>query len=275
MIQERKTMSEKTNFTGQAGEDLEGVYNEALVKSLLLSPERIQRYPLASKYDPKWIFDNEAGSHCLWLMEALCQELELKPGMRVLDLGCGSAIESIFLAKEFGVQVWATDLGFNPSDNLQRICQAGVQDNVFPIKANARDLPYAQKFFDVAVSINSLQLYATDDLFLSRHLIPLVKPDGQIGVVVPGLRQEFYDGVPEYIKPYWDNDFYCWHSPDWWRTHWLHTGLVDVRLADLFSDGEGYTIFNTWGKVMQRKRRLVDIDGGRNISFVRVITRVK
>ena len=34
----------------------------------------------------------------------------LEPGMRVLDLGCGKGLSSIFLAKEFGVQVWAADL---------------------------------------------------------------------------------------------------------------------------------------------------------------------
>ena len=29
--------------------------------------------------------------------------MELEPGMRVLDMGCGKAISSIFLAKEFDV----------------------------------------------------------------------------------------------------------------------------------------------------------------------------
>ena len=38
--------------------------------------------------------------------------------MRVLDLGCGLAMSSIFLRREFDVQVWATDLWFNASENL-------------------------------------------------------------------------------------------------------------------------------------------------------------
>ena len=41
--------------------------------------------------------------------------------MRVLDLGCGVAASSIFLRREFGVQVWATDLWFHASDNVPRI----------------------------------------------------------------------------------------------------------------------------------------------------------
>jgi len=37
--------------------------------------------------------------------------------MRVLDLGCGKALSSIFLAKEYGTQVWATDLWISATDN--------------------------------------------------------------------------------------------------------------------------------------------------------------
>ncbi len=39
------------------------------------------------------------------------------PGLRVLDLGCGRASSSIFLCREFGVQVWAADLWFSASEN--------------------------------------------------------------------------------------------------------------------------------------------------------------
>jgi cyclopropane fatty-acyl-phospholipid synthase-like methyltransferase len=50
--------------------------------------------------------------------------------MRVLDLGCGRAASSIFLHREFGVQVWAMDLWFNASENMQRIRDAGVEEKV-------------------------------------------------------------------------------------------------------------------------------------------------
>jgi ubiquinone/menaquinone biosynthesis C-methylase UbiE len=68
------------------------------------------RFPRSSRYDGRWIVDNLMGPHVLWLAEHLCGALELRPGMRVLDLGCGKAISSIFLAKEFGVQVVAAGL---------------------------------------------------------------------------------------------------------------------------------------------------------------------
>jgi cyclopropane fatty-acyl-phospholipid synthase-like methyltransferase len=78
------------------------------------------------------------GANSLWLAEWLADALKLQPGMRVLDLGCGRACSSIFLRREFGVQVWAADLWFSVSENMQRIRDAGVEDGVFPLHADAR-----------------------------------------------------------------------------------------------------------------------------------------
>ena len=47
------------------------------------------RFPRASSYDPHWLIDNWMGPHVLWLAEWLAERLDLRPGMRVLDLGCG------------------------------------------------------------------------------------------------------------------------------------------------------------------------------------------
>jgi cyclopropane fatty-acyl-phospholipid synthase-like methyltransferase len=41
-------------------------------------------------------------------------------------MGCGKAISSIFLAKEFGVEVWAADLWVKPTENWERIRGAGL-----------------------------------------------------------------------------------------------------------------------------------------------------
>ena len=119
-------------------------------------------FPLSSKYDPNWVIENEMGPNVLWLTEALCQVMPLEAGMRVLDMGCGKAMSSIFLAKEFGVQVWATDLWIKPTENWARIREAGFENQVFPIYAEARSLPYASEFFDAIVSLDSYHYYGTD-----------------------------------------------------------------------------------------------------------------
>jgi cyclopropane fatty-acyl-phospholipid synthase-like methyltransferase len=116
----------------------------ARLKDVLVS----MQFPRSNEYDPEWIITNQMGLNPLWLTEWLCEKMPLTSGMRVLDLGCGKALSSIFLAKEYGVQVWAADLWIKPTDNYERIRQAEVEDQVFPIHADARSLPFAEGYFD-------------------------------------------------------------------------------------------------------------------------------
>jgi ubiquinone/menaquinone biosynthesis C-methylase UbiE len=158
------------------------------------------------------------------MTEWLTSALDLQPGMRVLDLGCGRAVSSIFLHREFGVQVWATDLWFSVSENSQRIRDAGVEDGVFPIHADARSLPYADDFFDAIVSIDSFPYYGTDDTYLN-YLARFVKPGGPIGIAGAGLMQEIEGPIPEHLRNWWTPDLWCLHSAPWWRRHWEKTGI--------------------------------------------------
>ena len=75
------------------------------------------RYPRSDGYDPYWVLTNQMGPNALWLLESLTEVMSFEPGMKVLDLGCGKAMTSIFLAKEFGVDVWATDLWIPAAEN--------------------------------------------------------------------------------------------------------------------------------------------------------------
>jgi SAM-dependent methyltransferase len=85
-----------------------------------------ERFPRSSKYHPDWVIASASGgANSLWLIEWLAERLDLEPGMRVLDLGCGLAASSIFLRREYGVQVWATDLWFGASAVGPRSPRAG------------------------------------------------------------------------------------------------------------------------------------------------------
>jgi cyclopropane fatty-acyl-phospholipid synthase-like methyltransferase len=53
-----------------------------------------------------------------------------------------------FMAKKYGIQVWAVDLWIKQTDNYERIRQVGAEDLVFPIHADARHLPFAEEFFE-------------------------------------------------------------------------------------------------------------------------------
>ncbi len=256
-------------------------------KERLVEMLKNERFPLSAKYDAQWIVENSMGPHPLWLTEWLCEEMDLKPGMRVLDMGCGKAITSIFLAQEYGVQVWANDLWISASDNWKRICEAGVEDRVFPIHAEARSLPYAEGFFDAIVSLDSFFYYGTDDLYLKRFA-PLVKPGGQIGIAEVTVMQEIDGEAPEHLtqpqshgKPFWGTDCCAWHPAQWWRRHWDKTGLVDVEVAENWP--EGCRLWVQHEKAVDAAKtndfpsdvEALEADGGEYLGFVRMVTRRK
>ncbi len=183
-----------------------------------------EQFPRSANYHPEWVLASVSGAaNALWLSEWLAGALDLRPGMRVLDLGCGRAASSIFLRREFGVQVWATDLWFSASENMQRIQDAGADDGVFPIHADARSLPFAAEFFDAIVCIDSFAYYGTDDLYLN-YLVRFVKPGGPVGIAGAGLMREIDGPPPEHLREWWTQDLWCLHSANWWRRHWSGQG---------------------------------------------------
>jgi len=179
------------------------------------------------------------GPNPLWLLEDLCNHLDLRPGMRVLDMGCGKGLTSIFLAKEFGVTVFANDLWISATDNLKRFEAAGVAERVFPIHAEAHALPYAEGFFDAAISIDSYHYYGADEYYFPCIYSKLVKPGGQFGIVAPGLTKEFEKGYPETLEGFWEGEMFTFHSAAWWRNLWEKTGLVEITACYDIPDTHG------------------------------------
>lgn len=193
-----------------------------------------QLLPRASAWDREWVEANSLGENVLHLAESLVQAMPLRSGMRVLDLGCGHAVSSIFLAREFGVQVWAVDRGVDPSSNLKRIAEHGCADSVFPVRADARSLPFPRGFFDAVVALDSYLYYGTDDRYLSL-LAPFIREGGLLGIADAFVDEEIVslDQLPSELRDTWArDDWYLVHSVPWWRWHWEKTGLVAVQCAE-------------------------------------------
>jgi len=234
-----------------------------------------ERFPRSSKYHPDWVIAGaSSGANALWLTEWLAEALDLRSGMRVLDLGCGLAMSSIFMRREFDVQVWATDLWFSAANNLQRIRDAAVDDGVFPIHADARSLPFAPEFFDAVVSIDSFVYYGTDDLYLN-YLARFLKPGGVLGIAGAGVMQEFDGAVPDHLRAWWEPSMYCLHSALWWRRHWERTGILEIEVADTFP--HGWQLWRDWQVVVAPDNAVeiqaVETDRGRYLGYVRLVGR--
>jgi cyclopropane fatty-acyl-phospholipid synthase-like methyltransferase len=238
------------------------------------------RYLRSNGYDADWVVENQMGPNALWLTESLTEVMVIEPGMKVLDLGCGRAMSSIFLAKEFGARVWATDLWIPAAENQERLVEAGVTDLVTPIHAEAHTLPFAADFFDAIVSLDAYQYFGTADLYLG-YLLDFVQAGGQLGAVMPATTRELGTEIPASLEPFWEWDFCCFHTPEWWRTHWAKTGKVTVDHADLIDDAwRDWLRFNDyiaprvegwWVEATATTHDLLVADQGVELGFSRVV----
>src|SRR5262245_34723135 len=232
------------------------------------------RFPRSSKYAFDWVKEGSMGSHVLWMTEWLCERMDLRPGMRVLDLGCGRAKSSIFLAREFDVEVWATDVWIAATENWQRTREAGLENRVFPIHADARALPFAAEFFDAITALDCYYYFGTDDLYLN-YLAQFVKPGGPVGVAGAGLVQEVETPLPEHLREWWTPDLWSLHTAAWLRRHWEKTGIVAIELADTMPDG--WQVWLDWHRTgfpnNTTEIKAIEADAGRYIGYIRLVGR--
>lgn len=240
--------------------------------------------PRSSAYDPTWVYLNQMGPNVFWLAESLAEKMEFEPGMRVLDMGCGTAMSSIFFAREFGVEVWATDLWIPASDNWRRVREANLEEKVFPIHAEAHSLPFADGFFDAAISLDAFHYFGTNDLYFP-YFSRFVREGGSIGIVVPGNEREV-DELPEDMRDFWGEtpwEFFSFHGLEWWKRNWLRTGLVDIEAADMVPGGR--ELWLRWSDVAGawegksdpygEREKLLETETGAGIGFSRIVARKK
>ena len=81
------------------------------------------------------------GPNVFWLAEALSQVMDLQPGMRVLDMGCGKAISSIFLARDFDALATPTARLTPTLGGMRRLCAARRLTPVFATNLSSSDSP--------------------------------------------------------------------------------------------------------------------------------------
>jgi cyclopropane fatty-acyl-phospholipid synthase-like methyltransferase len=196
-------------------------------------------FPRASRYDRRWVLENSLGENVLYNTEALAKSLELRPGMRVLDLGCGKAASSIFIAREYGCDVWAVDNSVPIEDNAKRIRCAFVEDKVTPVQTDAEHLPFERDFFDIVIAVDSYMYYGTTKHYLP-YLLRFVKPGGRIAVLDACLKREIEEpkSVPGYLRRKLRTLFRKMHSVRWWKELWKSSGKVKILEAGVLKESE-------------------------------------
>lgn len=187
-------------------------------------------FPKTNQYDQTFVRENMMGPNAMKLLEELTRQFRLEQGMRVLDLGCGRGLTSIFLAKEYGVRVYATDLWVPATENFKRFQQLGLDQQIVPIHAEAHALPYADGFFDAAVSVDAYHYFGREANYLDVHLAPLVKSGGIIALAMPGCTREICTNPPKAITAVWsEEDYRTFQTCAWWERLFRQSSTVEIQ----------------------------------------------
>lgn len=127
------------------------------------------------RYDGRWVA----------IAEDMVEHWGLKPGMRVLDIGCAKG----FLVKDFMIACPGLEaFGLDISEYAVMNCEPEVVGRLHV--GNALKLPFPDKSFDAVVSINAIHNLPRDGVVQALKEIMRVTKDGKAYVQVDSYRSE-------------------------------------------------------------------------------------
>lgn len=217
------------------------------------------------------------GARGLLWAEDLLDRMGLEPGRLVLDLGTGPGLTAVFIAREYGCRVVATEAWpqYFPLEAVMDLAFAhGAGSQVLPVLAEAARLPFATGCFDAVFSYCAFHYFAADAA-ACRETARVLKPGGVLGLCSPAARSA---EIPPHIVPVLKHDHWdLFKPPEWTAGRLAGAGLIpevvehvpgayqvwrDRKLAAEPADEEDRVT-----------RQAVLADGGRWLSMARVIAR--
>ena len=236
-------------------------------------------YILSKKYDAPELQAKIMGPNPIKLEEELLTGASLPPRAVVCDLGSGQGLTSVFLAREYGLTVYAADLWSDPNENRAFFRSMGFNDDqIIPVKADATNLPFEKDFFDAVVSTDSYNYFGRDPDYLDRCLLPFVKRGGLIYIAIPGMKRDCHDHLPPELLLSWTSEQLDYmHDVPYWR----HM-VSQCRGADVLEVSEMQSNDEVWADWLKQEneyavsdRKSMEAGAGKYLNFIKIVLRRK
>lgn len=188
------------------------------------------------------------GPNPLKLAEELLDNRGLKKDDVVCDLGSGTGLTSLFIHKEYGPKVYASDLWSDPKENNEFFKREGVIDGgVTAIKADALSLPFEYDFFDAITCIDSWNYFGRDKSFLDERISPYLKKGGRIYLAITAMEKVFHGNYPECLLLSWNEEQLEYIKDiEYWRD--IFTSSHDFNLIECKKMETDDEAWNDWLK---------------------------
>lgn len=233
------------------------------------------KYLKYNELNQDFVKKNMMGPNSMIMLEYLLQGIKLKKGMKVLDLGCGTGLTSIYLVKEYGVQVYAMDLWVTEEENRNRFKEIGMENDIIPIHADAsKELPFKEEFFDAVISVDSYHYFGFDEHYFDTKLGPYIKENALIAIGVPGMKKEIHNNVPDEMKEYWPKDtLKTWQTCEAWEKLLSKSKLLYIdKIAELDCFNDAWSSWlATKNSYAIRDKKMIAADDGRFMNLVGII----
>lgn len=236
-------------------------------------------YPRSEKYCIPEFMQLIMGPNPIKLEEELLENNRIKPGSLVCDLGCGRGLTSVFLAHEYGFNVYAADLWSDPEENASFFESLGfTREQINAVCADAMNLPFEKNYFDAVISVDSYNYFGRDSKYLDEKLLPFVKSGGYIYIALPGMKKDCHDDLPEELLLSWNAeqlDFM--HDINYWK------GIIEqsqdseiISIKEMRSNKE---VWDDWlaqdNEYAVGDRKSMEAGAGKYLNFIKIVLRKK
>ena len=137
----------------------------------------------------------EMEKHHLDITEKTLRQMDLRPGERVLDLGCGVGWATRILARLVGEgpQGHGQVVGLDISDEMIRRARNASREfeNIMFLWGSAEQIPWEENFFDKVLSVESFYYYPDQQRALAE-LFRVMAPCGRLYILINLYRDNPY-----------------------------------------------------------------------------------
>ena len=143
--------------------------------------------------------------------------LQFLPDDMILDLGCGTGLTSLVIAKETGAKVFANDLWISAEENRKRFTEWGILEQITPVCEDANHLSFEKKQFRALISVDSYHYFAGSKGFFQEKILPFLKDHGVVLIGIPGLKDEYTGRAKELLSGWLGDEACLFKSPKQWK----------------------------------------------------------
>lgn len=206
-----------------------------------------QRVRNVEKYKKYFTKEYMMGPNALRLLDEIVTDnpQTVRKG-NVLDLGCGAALSSVYLANETTAdKIWALDLWVSATDNWKRIKENGLEDKIIPIHGDALAMPFAHEYFDAVVSVDTYHYFGCEENVFAEKILPFVKKDGYVLVAVPGIKEEPVGELKALMEEWAGEETYMFKTKEWWSKH-MAQGCEEQVEVEVYESAQFELVWQEW-----------------------------